>query len=328
MPHRPGRRARRRRRSQLGKLLACALAAMSACLAVPGTSWADSSTLTTDSGGLPLVSAAKLSPGHVLERCIVLTTPTVYSSADLAMYVTAEGDLASHLNVTVESGQGGAFSDCTGFTGRLLYVGTLGGLVAGFNAQNPQRVGHYSPTISEVTLRLRFSVQDDNAAQGLTTTAAFWWMPIAPDPTPAPAPTTTVPPASAVPTTPQPSGAPTTSRPAPVPARRSATVGPGPVVPTPPTGLHPGPTPEPVPSLGTALVTTLAPPVGVPFSTGHGKKPAVALVPSRRGGGGGTSPGRSWGHWRPGSARASPASPAPCPWRPPRRCAGPRTPRC
>ena len=281
MPHRPGRTPWRRRLSQF---LGCAFAAASACLVVPGTSWADAppQSLTTDSGGLPLVSAAQLSPGHVLERCIVITTPTAYTSADLAMYVTADGDLANHLNVTVESGQGGGFSDCTGFAGRLLYVGTLGGLASTFNAQSPERVGHYSATVSSTTLRLRFSVQDDNAAQGETTSAAFWWLPISPDTTPAPAPTTTAPPASDAPTTPAPSAAPTTSAPAvtgPAP-RTTAPAGPAPTVrPAPTSAAHVVVTPHPVQTRPEPPETTLAPPVGVPFSTSDGKKRTVAVPP-------------------------------------------------
>lgn len=287
MAHLPGHTARRRRLSQL---LGCALAAMSACLAVPGTSWADSTTLTTDSGGFPLVSAAQLSPGHVIERCIVVTTPTAYTSADLAMYVTAEGDLANHLNVTVESGQGGGFSDCTGFSGRLLYVGTLGGLASAFSAQNPQRVGHYTATVSSTSLRLRFSVQDDNAAQGQTTTAAFWWMPIAPDTTPSPP--TTQPPASTGPTTPAPAGAPTTTAPvAPAPTTTSRGAAPVVLPPAPSPGATSTRTPAPDRTPVGSPVTTLAPAVGVPFSTGDGRKPTVA--PPAPGGGGGddNSPG-------------------------------------
>jgi hypothetical protein len=285
VPHLQGRAAWRRRLGQYSKLLACALAAASACLAVPGTSWADSTSLTTDAGGLPLVSAAQLSPGHVLERCILLTTPTVYTSADLAMYVTVDGDLANHLNVTVESGQGGGFSDCTGFAGRLVYVGTLGGLASGFSLQQPERVGHYSSTVSSVTLRLRFSVQDDNAAQGQTTTAAFWWLPISPETTPAP-PTTT-PPASAAPTTTAPVSARPTTPPAPVPTvtrhpRPTATVA------SPPSATaHPTVAPHVGRSVSDPPATSLAPPVGVPFSTGDGKKPTTALPPVGGGGGGG-----------------------------------------
>ena len=289
MPHLQGRASWRRRLSQYSKLLGCALAAASACLAVPGTSWADSTSLATDAGGLPLVSAAQLSPGHVLERCIVLTTPTVYTSADLAMYVTADGDLANHLNVTVESGQGGGFSDCSGFTGRLVYVGTLGALAAGFSLQQPERVGRYSSTVSSVTLRLRFSVQDDNAAQGQTTTAAFWWLPVSPETTPAPptttppasaAPTTT-PPTSGMPTTP-PAGVPTATR----PPQPTATATPAPSATARPTlAPHVGRT------LTDPPASSLAPPVGVPFSTGDSRKPTVALPPVGGGDGNDNTPG-------------------------------------
>ncbi|BEP16289.1 hypothetical protein acdb102_46000 [Acidothermaceae bacterium B102] len=284
MPHLQGRAAWRRRLSQSSKLLACALAAASACLAVPGTSWADSSSLTTDAGGLPLVSAAQLSPGHVLERCIVLTTPTVYTSADLAMYVTVDGDLANHLNVTVESGQGGGFSDCTGFAGRLVYVGTLGGLASTYSLQQPERVGRYSATVSSVTLRLRFSVQDDNAAQGQTTTAAFWWLPISPETTPAPP--TTPPAPSVAPTTTTPAAGTPTTPPPPVPtvthpSRPTATAAPAPSATSRPTLA-----PHPIRTVSDPPAATLAPPVGVPFSTGDGKKPTVALPPAVGGDGG------------------------------------------
>ena len=278
---------------RLSRVLGCALAAASACLAAPlgGTSAsADTSTLSTDAGSASLVSAAQLSPGHVLERCVVVTTATEYTSADLGMFVTASGPLADHLNVTIESGTGGSFADCTGFTGRLIFVGTLSGLAGGYDITRPERVGHYAAGVMTATLRLRFSVQDDNAAQGLTTTASFWWLPVtAPV---APPPTSDPPTASAAPTT---ATTPTQSHtPAPVrtptggtrpTATRSATA-PAPVT-TSGTPRLPGPerttvTPAPV-------ATSLAPPVGVPLTGQGGGHSPTAVLPT--GGGDDQPPG-------------------------------------
>jgi hypothetical protein len=290
VPHRPGPHALGRRFS---RVLGCALAAVSACLAVPGAALADSGSLTTDANGSPLVVAAQLSPGHVLERCIVVTTPTAFASADLGMYVTADGDLANHLNVTVETGNGGGFADCTGFSGRLTYVGTLAALASGFSPTAPQRVGHYSATVSSVTLRLRFSVQDDNAAQGLTTTAAFWWLPITAAPTPAP---TTPAPLPSAASSSEPS--PPSSQPSPTPdaAKTSATrhVPPPTAVPTSaepaPTTTRP-PTPTALRTTPAPAATALAPPVGVPFTGGNSPTPGALVPPVSGGAGGGGSAG-------------------------------------
>jgi hypothetical protein len=288
---------RREKFSRLSRVFGCALAAVSAGLALSGTAWADSTALTTDANGAPLVSAAQLSPGHVLERCIDITTPTAFTSADLGMFVTADGDLASHLDVTVETGFGGGFADCTGFTGRLVYVGTLAALASGFNAQQPQRVGHFSTTVSTVTLRLRFSVHDDNSAQGLTTTAAFWWLPMTAEPTPAPTQTTVAPAPSAGPTTPPlpsstpistptpaktPVAATTSARPRPAPPPSSAgPTGVGVRLTTAPRPVHTRPEPETSP---------LASPVGVPFTGTNGKKHGVSVPPSSGNGGNDDSP--------------------------------------
>ncbi|MDX6221711.1 MAG: hypothetical protein QOD91_765 [Frankiales bacterium] len=282
MPHPPG------RRRGLSRMVGCALAAASACLALPGAALADSTSLTTDAGSSPLVSAARLSPGHVLERCVAVTSPTDYTSADLGMFVTASGDLADHLNVTIESGTGGSFADCTGFSGRLLFVGSLSALAAGFDATRPERVGHFSAAVATVVLRLRLSVQDDNVAQGLTTAAAFWWLPVAADPvTP---PTTDPPLPSAVPTpagtepasVPTPPGPtdPPTGGPTPPAARPSATATGRPVA-------RPGQvTTTPAPA-----ATSLAPPVGVPLTDQGGNKATSGALPPPPGDGGGPPTG-------------------------------------
>lgn len=278
---------RRRRRS---RLVGCSLAAALACLASAGTALADPSTLSTDAGAAPLATAAQLSPGDVVERCLVVTTATQYTSADLGMFVTATGGLSDHLTVTVETGTGGSFADCTGFTGRLVYVGTLSSLAGAYDATRPERVGRYNPDTSVVTLRLRFAVQDTNAAQGQTTSASFWWLPVAPLPIPTPAPTTSAPTGSPAPTSTSTSPAPSVTAPAPV------TSGPGPVVapsrtPAPPGTLTSGPTPVTTPPATTAGPTPsasaspLAPPVGVPL-TGDGRSPAAVPPP----GGGGDPP--------------------------------------
>jgi hypothetical protein len=275
-------------RRRLSHVLGCVLAAASACLAAPTAALADASTLTTDAGGSPLISAGQLSPGHVLERCVVVTTPVDYTSADLGMFVTASGGLANHLNVTIESGSGGSFAGCTGFSGRLLFVGTLASLAAGFDDTRPKRVGHFETGTSSATLRLRFSVQDDNAAQGLTTTASFWWLPIAAavlpppttDPPPSSAPTTTAPlpvPSTGPTTTPvrTPTSAPTSAVPKPTAA--------GPPVTTPTSAGLPRPerTTSPVPA---PVATSLAPPVGVPLTDGNGSHSPAAGLPVSGGG--------------------------------------------
>lgn len=278
MPHLPV--ARRR----LSHVIGCALVAASACVAASGSALADTSTLTTDAGASALVNAAQLSPGHVLERCVVVTTSTEYTSADLGMFVTANGPLANHLNVTIESGTGGSFAGCTGFAGRLVYVGTLAALAAGFDDTRPVRAGHYATGASSVTLRLRFSVQDDNSAQGLTTAASFWWLPIAaavvvppttdpPEPSAEPTATTTAPVPSATPTA-TPVVTPTVRRTDPAP-HPTTTIRP-PVTTSASAGL---PRPERTtagPSTPAPVATSLAPPVGVPLTGGGGGPPPTA----------------------------------------------------
>ena len=119
------------------QLLACALAAAPACLAVPGTSWADTTTLTTDVGRS---AARQRRPALPRPRARALHRPHHADGLHLrrprhVRHRRGRPRRPPQRHRRVR--QGGGFADCTGFTGRLVYVGTLGGLAAGFDAQQP-----------------------------------------------------------------------------------------------------------------------------------------------------------------------------------------------
>ena len=76
-------------------------------------------------------------------------------------------------------GSGGSFGDCTGFSSaETVYSGTLDGFVATHTSYGTG-AGTWAPTgggpDDDMTYQFEVTLQDDNAAQGLTSTATFTW---------------------------------------------------------------------------------------------------------------------------------------------------------
>jgi hypothetical protein len=133
--------------------------------------------LDDDDAGTVLFNVSNLAPSSPRQNCIRVSY-TGSLAANVRMYGAASGSLAQYLDVTVEVGTGGTFADCTGFSasGGPLYSGTLSNFastrtnftngLAGWNgATNP----------SNRTYRITVTMQDDNAAQGLSANADFTW---------------------------------------------------------------------------------------------------------------------------------------------------------
>jgi hypothetical protein len=107
-------------------------------------------------------------------------------ASTVRLYSTRTGSLPQYLNLTITRGTGAtAFDNCTGFTpdpvqyvggeaNGVVYNGTLGSFPTAYAS------GLVDPDASwtngeQPWYRFVVSVQDNNAAQGLTGTAAFTW---------------------------------------------------------------------------------------------------------------------------------------------------------
>jgi hypothetical protein len=122
-----------------------------------------------------------LMPGTNVDRCIDVTYTGSVDPTAVLLYITGAptGTLAPYLNLTIDIGAdtADAFRTCTAFvSSSTLYNGTLSdfatnraGYATGLSTWDP--VG--SPETR--TFRFRISVQDNAAAEGLTSTFGFSW---------------------------------------------------------------------------------------------------------------------------------------------------------
>ncbi len=135
-----------------------------------------------------------LTPGQSGERCIVVTYDGDLA-ADVRLYATTSGpaSLAPYLELTVESGTGGSFAgagggtdSCQGFSGIAAFSTTTPAASAGTLLAFGQAhtsfgagVGSWGPAAGAPgqsrVYRFRYTLKDDNAAQGRSATATFTW---------------------------------------------------------------------------------------------------------------------------------------------------------
>jgi predicted ribosomally synthesized peptide with SipW-like signal peptide len=133
------------------------------------------------------LSAAK--PGDTDTSCIrIRSTGTLSSSVRL--YGTISGSLGTYLTLTVTRGTDSSpsFDSCSNFTADatnyngdgagVIYTGTLAAFPASYAAGivDPKTATPESWTTNEThSYRFVVTVQDNNAAQGLTASASFTW---------------------------------------------------------------------------------------------------------------------------------------------------------
>ena len=133
--------------------------------------------LDDDDTGSVLFNVVNLSPGDTRTRCIEVTY-TGSLSADVHLYGTVGGNgLADYLDVDIEVGTGGDFASCTGFVASSSLFGdtldAFGAAHTDFVSGLGGNAGATDPTSR--TYRITVTLQDDNAAQGLSATAGFTW---------------------------------------------------------------------------------------------------------------------------------------------------------
>jgi hypothetical protein len=133
--------------------------------------------LTDDDGGVTrLFNLTNMAPTVMRENCIRVDY-TGSLASNVRLYGASTGSLGQYLDVTIDVGTGGSFDDCTGFTsGSNLYTGTLSDFAATRTSFTNGLQGWNGATNpSNRTYRIRVTLQDDNAAQGLSATADFTW---------------------------------------------------------------------------------------------------------------------------------------------------------
>jgi len=132
--------------------------------------------LDDDDSGSVLFNVNNLAPTQSRTNCIRVSY-TGSLAANVHLYGAASGSLAQYLDVTVQVGTGGTYNDCTGFgSATTLYTGTLSNFAATrTNFANGLAGWNGATNPSNRTYRITVTLQDNNAAQGLSANADFTW---------------------------------------------------------------------------------------------------------------------------------------------------------
>ena len=154
-------------------------AAFSATSGPNASTWGGGSViLNNDSTGTALFTVPAAKPGDTGTKCITVTYSGTLA-ANVKEYVSASsGTLGQYIDLTIERGTGGSSASCTGFVAEATdYApGTLGAFqTARTNFSNG--VGTWAPAggTSSKTYRITYTIQNNNAAQGLSASATFMW---------------------------------------------------------------------------------------------------------------------------------------------------------
>lgn len=131
--------------------------------------------LTDDDTGSAAFTVTGMYPGNSVVECLTVTYSGTVLPGPVRMYGTTTGTADTYLDTTIEVGTGGTFGDCTGFSASsTIYNGTL----ADFSTNNTDYasgIAVFSAAANPTSRTLRFTldVQDNQSAQGLTSTADF-----------------------------------------------------------------------------------------------------------------------------------------------------------
>jgi hypothetical protein len=122
-----------------------------------------------------------LMPGRSQDRCIDVTYTGTVDPTAVLLYASGAptGTLAPYLDLTVDVGSDPTpvFRDCTGFVSAgTVYSGTLAAFATAHGSY-ATGVSTWDPVGSPETrtFRFRLAVQDNAAAEGLTSTFGFSW---------------------------------------------------------------------------------------------------------------------------------------------------------
>ena len=154
-----------------------------------GNSFAAGSVAVGDNdSGTAMLSLASAKPGDSDTSCILITSTGSLNST-VRIYSTVTGTLGSYLTLTVTRGTSATgFDNCTGFTADatdylgsgngVIYTGALSSFPANYatGVVDPKAATPETWTTSESHwYKFQISLDDNNAAQGLTGGASFTW---------------------------------------------------------------------------------------------------------------------------------------------------------
>lgn len=143
-----------------------------------GNSWsAGSVTLTDDDAATALFSYTDWVPTDTASNCIVVTYSGSVLPATVRLHGTTTGALDDYLDLTIEVGTGGSFGSCAGFTPTsTIFNNTLSNFSAS-HTDYASGLAVFTAGSNPTNQAIRFTttLQNDNAAQGLSSTAAFTW---------------------------------------------------------------------------------------------------------------------------------------------------------
>jgi hypothetical protein len=146
-----------------------------------GNQWTSGDVVLTDDDlGTAMFAVNNMKPLDVATECIEVTYSGSLDAAVTVYGAIAAGDgLDTFLDLTVRRGTGGSSADCTGFSStEVVYTGTLAGFVSTHSSFGTG-AGSWAPTgggpDDVATYQFVVTLQDDDGAQGLTTTATFTW---------------------------------------------------------------------------------------------------------------------------------------------------------
>ncbi len=133
--------------------------------------------IVDDDSGTVLFNLSDLRATDSSSNCIVVTYQGSLTPTAVRLYGSTTGTLDTYLDTTIEIGSGGSFGDCTGFTpSSTLFNNTLENFSTN-HSDWATGIAAFSPasTPTSQTFRITVTVQDDNNAQSLTSTASLVW---------------------------------------------------------------------------------------------------------------------------------------------------------
>ena len=170
-----------------------------------------SASMFDDDSGLALFrGAGRITPSTPQVACLLVGARGAASTDGVALAADAvTGPLADDLLVSVEVGTGGSAGDCSGFTGRQVWQGTLPEL-ANPTPATGYWMGWRPASVPTATFRITVALDPDSTAAGQRAGADVVWRLLyqpgaGPEPTPTPSPAD---PTTAEPTTAEPTAAP------------------------------------------------------------------------------------------------------------------------
>lgn len=133
--------------------------------------------LTDDDTALAMFNTLGLMANDSLTECLNVTYSGSLLPAPVRAYGSTTGTLDTYLDLTVEIGTGGGYGNCAAFSPTAtIYTGTLDAFST-THADWSSGLATFTATSNpdNRTFRFTLTVQDDNNAQGLTTTAEFFF---------------------------------------------------------------------------------------------------------------------------------------------------------